>query len=194
MKDFLSITQHNKTQKQQPPPSKTTTFFLLRNVKKVYTFEITLRKNTLSIYKKRRNKMLTEQATILLNDAAANDITNQMTDNTLNLRLKQKYSSDTISQIHSKYDQEEQLIRDEINALEDKSGNEYEELISELKELKEEEDAEIEKTEEESNDYETHIELENAQLETRLEAIKTDNESYKECLEGNIEKSFGYFQ
>ena len=69
--------------------------------------------------------MLTEQATILLNDAAANDITNQMTDNTLNLRLKQKYSSDTISQIHSKYDQEEQLIRDEINALEDKSVNEY---------------------------------------------------------------------
>ena len=117
--------------------------------------------------------MLTEQATILLNDAAANDITNQMTDNTLNLRLKQKYSSNTISQIHSKYDQEEQLIRDEINALEDKSGNEYEELISELKELKEEEDAEIEKTEEESNDYETHIELENAQLETRLEAIET---------------------
>jgi len=139
--------------------------------------------------------MLLELLNIMTNDATADNIETQMTKNSMSLRLKQKQSAAKISDIHAKFDVEKQAIRSEINSLDDEaSSNEYENLMSELNELKAEEEQAVEIEEQASNDYETRIQLENDNLGSRLEAIKADNESLKEMHQQEIEKSFGYFK
>ena len=138
--------------------------------------------------------MFIELLTILTQDALVDNVTNQITDNTMDLSLKQKYQSDTIAQIHAKYNLEEDLIRDEIDNLEDKTGDEYAELMEELQELKEMEDQEVKAEEEKASDYETRIQLENDNLETRKEAMEKNIEAFQEALDQSIEKNFGYFQ
>ena len=138
--------------------------------------------------------MFVELLTILTQDALIEDVTNQITDNTMDLRLKQKYQSNAIAQIHDKYNLEEELIRDEIDKLDDKSGDEYEDLMRELQELKEMEDQEVKAEEEKASDYETKMQLENDNLEVRKEAMEKNVEAFQEALNQSIEKNFGYFQ
>ena len=138
--------------------------------------------------------MFIELLTILTQDAMVEDVTNQITDNTMDLRLKQKYQSDAIAQIHAKYNLEEELIRDEIENLDDKSGEEYAELMEELQELKDMEDQEVKAEEEKASDYELRMQLENDNLETRKEAMEKNIEAFQEALNQSIEKNFGYFQ
>ena len=76
----------------------------------------------------------------------------------------------------------------------DKVSSEYLELMADLNELKEKESKEVERQEEESTDYQNHIEQENATLESQLKAINADKEALKETLKSNVEKVFGYFQ
>ena len=138
--------------------------------------------------------MLTEQSTILFNDALAEDLKNQITSNSLTLRLKQKHSSNKIQEIHQQYNAEEEYIRNEMKEIDDTTSNEYMDLMAELKDLQEEEDQAVEQIENESADYETGVQMENDDLETRLEAVKSDTESFEEALKQNIEKTFGYFK
>ena len=138
--------------------------------------------------------MFTEQSTIFVYDAKAQDIEAQMTNNTMDLRLKQKHSAQMIDQINFKYEQEKDLVRNEMDKNPDKVSSEYLELMSDLNELKEKESKEVERQEEESTDYQNHIEQENATLESQLKAINADKEALKETLKSNVEKVFGYFQ
>ena len=139
--------------------------------------------------------MLIDLLNIMNNDANASDIENQITKNSMAIRLKQKHSSAKISEIRAKYQVEEEKIRNKIDSLdEENSSKEYEELMTELKELRDMEDDEVETEENAATDYETDIQLENDNLQTKLEAMKADKESIKELLQKNIEDSFGYFQ
>lgn len=138
--------------------------------------------------------MFGEHSTIQLYKAKKHDVQHQVTFNSLTLRLKQKHSANEVSQIHDKYGREETMIRNEIRNLDDKSGNEYLELMAELQELQDEEDRIVTQMEQESKDYESKIELENASLETQLQAIDADLEGLEEMRKENIEKVFGYFQ
>ncbi len=138
--------------------------------------------------------MFTEQSTIFVYDAKAQDIEAQMTNNTMDLRLKQKHSAQMIDQINFKYEQEKDLVRNEMDKNPDKVSSEYLELMADLNELKEKESKEVERQEEESTDYQNHIEQENATLESQLKAINADKEALKETLKSNVEKVFGYFQ
>jgi len=138
--------------------------------------------------------MFGEHSTIQLYKAKKSDLTNQVTFNSLTLRLKQKHSANDVNEIHHKYGREEEMIRNEMKGLDDKTGNEYFELMSELQELKDEEDREVTQAEEASKEYETQIELENASLETQIQAIAADIEGLEEMRKENIEKVFGYFQ
>ncbi len=139
--------------------------------------------------------MLIDLLNIMNNDANASDIENQITKNSMAIRLKQKHSSAKISEIRAKYQVEEEKIRNKIDSLdEENSSKEYEDLMTELKELRDMEDDEVEAEENAATDYETDIQLENDNLSTRLEAMKADTESLKELHQKNIEDSFGYFQ
>ena len=82
--------------------------------------------------------MLESQLNIFLNDAALHDIDAQMLRNSEDLRLKQKQSSAEVERIHGQYQQEESMVRNEMKGV-DKLSDEYEELLTELQELQDEE-------------------------------------------------------
>jgi hypothetical protein len=139
--------------------------------------------------------MFAEQSIILLYDAKSEDLTNQITDNSEDLRLLQKYASNEIGEIHAKYAPEKERIRDEIESL-DKAENrdEYEDLINELKDVRDEEDAEIEAVETRIHDKEEEVTVENDLLQTQLEEVNAQTEVFEQMLSDSIKKNFGYFQ
>lgn len=135
------------------------------------------------------------QTAIFTNDARAETLTNELTDNSMDLRLAQKHSSNEIQDVRNKYSPEKERIRNEIADLDKiEQQSEYQDLMAELNDLKTEEEAEVARIEDEMNDHETEIQLENETLEVQLEEINTTNESFKEMLKENVEKDFGYFQ
>jgi len=135
------------------------------------------------------------QSAIYLNDARAETLTNEITDNSETLRLLQKYSSNDIQDIRNQYSPEKERIQNEINGMDKvEQQDEYQELMTELKDLREEEEARIEVLEEKLNDQETKIQFENETLEVQLEDINAQTESFEEMLKQNIEKNYGYFQ
>ena len=135
------------------------------------------------------------QSAIYLNEAREETLTNELTDNSMDLRLKQQHSSNDVQAIRDKYAPEKDRINNEIQDLDKtEQREEYQDLMTELKELKDQEEREVEKIENETNDYETIIQTENETLEVQVEEISASTETYKEMLKENIESEFGYFQ
>ncbi|MBQ4647482.1 MAG: hypothetical protein IJB79_09060 [Candidatus Gastranaerophilales bacterium] len=134
------------------------------------------------------------QAAIFLGDAKAETLTNELTDNSMDLRLVQKYSSNDIEAVRAKYNPEKEQIRNEIAELDKtEQADEYQDLMTELKELREEEEAEVEAIEDKLNEYETEVQAENETLEVQLEDINAQTEVFKEMLKSNVEEEFSYF-
>lgn len=139
--------------------------------------------------------MFAELLNLMTNHAKESDLETQSTTNSMSIRLRQKQSAAKISDIHAKFDVEKEQIRSEINGLDDDASSaEYQELMSELNDLKSEEEQQVEVEEQASEDYETGLQLENDNIATRLEAMKADDEAIEKCLEDNVEQNFGYFQ
>lgn len=135
------------------------------------------------------------QTAIFLNDARAETLTNELTDNSMDLRLIQKHSSVDIDNIRQNYKPEKERINNEIDSMDKiEQQDEYQDLLTELKDLKEEEEAEVSRIETDLNEQETRMQTENELLETQLEDINTQTESFKEMLKEDIEDEFGYFQ
>ena len=126
--------------------------------------------------------------------AKANDLEYQITYNSNTKRIKQIHSSAEISSIHDEYNQKEDNVRNQIKELPDKSGNEYLELMAELQEFQDMEEESVKEAEEMSKQYEEHIDVENASLETQLQAIRADLEGLEEARKQDIEDDFSYFQ
>ena len=71
-------------------------------------------------------------------------LTNQITDNSQDLRLDQKYASNEIDKIQAEYAPKKEEVRSEIESLDDTSSSmEYTDLMHELNELKDEEEKKI---------------------------------------------------
>lgn len=135
------------------------------------------------------------QATVFFGDCRAESLTNDMTDNSMDLRLAQKQASNEIDMVHANYAPEKEAIRNEIEGLDkNEQREEYQDLMTELNDKKEEEEQKVEKIENELNEYETQIQSENEMLEVQLENVQTQTESFKEMLKQNIEDKFSYFQ
>ena len=135
------------------------------------------------------------QSAIYLNDARGETLTNEMLDNSETLRLLQKYSSNDIENIKNQYKPEMTRIKNEIDGLDKtEQHEEYQDLLTELNELKQEEEQKIADIEEKLKDQETRIQMENETLEVQLEDINAQTESFEEMLKQNIEKNYGYFQ
>lgn len=139
--------------------------------------------------------MFNLQAAIYTNEAREETLTNELTDNSMDLRLRQKHSDNDIQAIRDKYAPEKDRINNEIEDLDKvEQREEYQELITELKDIKDQEEREIEQIENETNDYETIIQTENETLEVQVEEISASTETFKEMLKESIESEFGYFQ
>ncbi len=126
--------------------------------------------------------------------AKEQDLQAELTDNSMDLRLKQKYASDEQAGITKKYDIQEDMIQEQMDAMDDKTCDEYKDLMAEIKELKDAEDVELKAIEQAQTDMETQIQNENATLESQLQAIQADREGLEEARKSDIEDSFGYFQ
>ena len=134
-------------------------------------------------------------AGIQLDILRGESLTNQMTDNSMDLRLLQKYASNEIDKIHSKYAPEKEQIRSEIEGLDKKEArDEYEDLMGELNDIKDEEDAAVARVEEELHQKEEEINLENDTLQAQLESVNADREGLEEARNQRIEDEYGYFQ
>lgn len=122
-------------------------------------------------------------------------LTNQLTNNSSDLRLDQRHGSSEIEDIKLKYGAEKDLIRNEIESLDgDNTSDEYAELMTELKELDSEEDDAKEEVETDMHYKEEDITLENTTLEVQIEAIDADIEAFETMRDEAIEDEFGYFQ
>lgn len=126
--------------------------------------------------------------------AKKNDLEAQLTSNSMTLRLKQKHSASELASIHDEAREKQEFVRNNINSLDDKTGNEYRELMSELESLRDEEDRMAAQLEAESSYYEEWMQTQNTSLETELQAINADLEGMEEMRKQSIEKNFGYFK
>ncbi len=126
--------------------------------------------------------------------AKEQDLQAELTDNSMDLRLKQKYASDEQAGITKEYDMQEDAIQEQMDQIGDKTNDEYQDLMAEMLELKDAEDAELKAIEQAQSDMETQIQNENASLETQLQAVQADREGLEEARKEDIEDQFGYFQ
>lgn len=126
--------------------------------------------------------------------AKEHDLQAELLDNSMDLVLKQKYASDEQASITKKYNVQEDAIQEQMDEIGDRTNDEYKDMMAEIKELKDAEDAELKAIEEAQTQMETEIQNENAMLETQLQAIQADKEGLEEARKEDIEDSFGYFQ
>jgi len=138
---------------------------------------------------------LTETITIQNNKSLINEWEGQLLALSMQKRLIHKHSTDKISEIHTRYSAQKEVIKNKIANLENKGSNsEYQELMMELTELETAENEEIKTQENELEDREADIEVQMDSLQTRKEAAEKDNEGFEEMRKENIENSFGYFK
>ena len=126
--------------------------------------------------------------------ALGHDLSNQIMALSENLRLLHRYQTNSIEQVRAQYNPEQDLIRDEISALGDDANDEYTDLMAELKVSQDKEDQMIEQIETETQEKEDAINLEKEKLETRLEAMRADEEALGEAIKADNEDFYGYFQ
>ena len=138
---------------------------------------------------------LTESITIQTNISLAAEWESLLTKLSQQKRLLQKYITNEIAKIHAKYASPKEQIKNEIKNLDDQqTTGEYQELMSELREIENQESQEIDAKEQESSAQEGDIQLEIDGIESRLEAVRKDTESLKETRKQNQERAFGYFK
>jgi hypothetical protein len=123
----------------------------------------------------------------------SNNIEGQLMNNSMDLRDIHKYRINDLGELEAAYTEEAELIRNEMETIDDKKSSEYEALMDELNDLKDELDRQQKSVEEITSVREEEIRSENAMLETQNEAIHADIEAYEECRKKNIEEDFAYF-
>ena len=98
---------------------------------------------------------------VLTCTAEASEIEFQMTENSEMKNLKATQSTRETAKLHQQYNEEQDLIRDEMKELGDRTSDEYLELSAELRESQTKEDDQVKKVEEEAKAYEEKIDLQN---------------------------------
>ena len=96
-----------------------------------------------------------------------NDIEFQRLLNSETEQYLHKQSSIEIQEIQERYGAEKKYIRNEMRDIEDKTSNEYFDLMAELEELEDQEEAEIKRKETEDEDREKKFAIRDTSLETR---------------------------
>jgi len=118
-----------------------------------------------------------------------NDLEFQRLQNSENEQYFGMQSSGEIETIQNNYDPEIKYVRNEMHEAGDKTSNEYYELMSELEELQEDRDSEIKRVENETTDREKQFEIQDTNLETRINAVKADKEALEDAQKSDIQRS-----
>lgn len=131
---------------------------------------------------------LTLQGAINTLTAEMDDVELQRLQNSTTERLVHKHQSNDVEKIRSHYDSEISQIRNDMRACDDKTSEEYMDLMSEIEELQQEKDAKVTKAESEANDRSEELEQQDVSLETRFNAMKEDRDGLKEALEQSVKR------
>ena len=134
------------------------------------------------------------QLTVRTQDAQIENLEAQLINNEERENAQHIKSSNETTKIHRKYDYEEELIQNEMDKIEDKTSDEYFDLMAEKKDLKEAEDKDVEQIEIKETEVQDKIERENATIEERKKALEEDKEATQENTKEDAQNSFAYFQ
>jgi len=121
--------------------------------------------------------------------AAKNDLTFQLLMNSETQQFSYMQSSNTISDIEQHYSKEIQLVRNEMKGLDDKTSNEYYDLMAEVQELESERDEKVKQEESKRTDFQKRYDTQKTSIETRLESVKSDLEGIKQMQDSNIKRN-----
>lgn len=119
-------------------------------------------------------------------------LTNQLTDISSDTIMDTKYAANAKSAIDNDYEINKELIKNEMELIDDQTCPEYEELLKELNELKDERDQKMKRVEEEETYKEEVRDQEKVIIEADLEAVNADIESFKEGRDRAIEEEYSY--
>lgn len=119
-------------------------------------------------------------------------ITNQLTDISEDTRVDSRYAANAKASVDQEYDIQAEMIKSEMELIDDKTCPEYEELLQELNDFKEERDKKMQRIEDEEIYKEEKRDNEKVILESKLQAVNADIETFKEGRDKAIEEEFSY--
>ena len=119
-------------------------------------------------------------------------ITNQLTDISEDTRVDSRYAANAKASVDQEYDIQAEMIKSEMELIDDKTCPEYEELLQELNDFKEERDKKMQRIEDEEIYKEEARDNEKVILESKLQAVNADIETFKEGRDKAIEEEFSY--
>lgn len=119
-------------------------------------------------------------------------ITNQLTDISEDTRVDSRYAANAKASVDQEYDIQAEMIKSEMELIDDKTCPEYEELLQELNDFKEERDKKMQRIEDEEIYKEEKRDNEKVVLESKLQAVNADIETFKEGRDKAIEEEFSY--
>jgi len=138
--------------------------------------------------------LLDSWLTIQHNIAAEHDLEASILQDTTSKDLIHKHLSNEQRDINEKFNTEYNMIQNEMEELgDDKLSDEYEALMEEAKQLRDERDTDLTYCEEVATDQEKVIQVRIDQDQTTLEVLQEDTKNLKEHRTEEIEDSCGYF-
>jgi len=134
------------------------------------------------------------QLTVGTKNAQIQDLEAQILNNEEIKQLQHNSFSNDETRIKRDFAIEQEQIENQMDALDDKTSDEYFDLMAEKKDLQNERDEKVEQIEERANEMQTRIDNENAALSERKEALEQDRDATQENTNEEAKQEFGYFQ
>lgn len=133
------------------------------------------------------------QLTVGTKNAQIQDLEAQILNNEEIKQLQHNSFSNDETRIKRDFAIEQEQIENQMDALDDKTSDEYFDLMAEKKDLQNERDEKIEQIEERANEMQTRIDNENAALSERKEVLEQEKNATQEFVNQEARKEFGYF-
>ena len=135
---------------------------------------------------------LNAQMNIFLCDSLIQEYDDRLSSLSRTRNLTSKQMNGELEEINWSYNQEERLLRNDMNLIEDKTSDEYKELMAELQELQDEKSEKTTHMSNEIHDKDASLELEQSTIETSRSFVQKTRDGLQEILDSHVERS-GYF-
>ena len=133
----------------------------------------------------------TEQASIETNVALRNYLELRLMNLSSERQLKYNEGAAKIAQISSQMSYETQALRDQIS--DDASSEEYRQMMANVESVENEYQVIIDNIRNQMEQAEEEFDLQQEQIETRLEVIRSQEDQWKEARDNTVERTCGYF-
>ncbi len=135
--------------------------------------------------------LATEQSVIETNVALRNYLELRLMNLSSERQLKYNEGAAKIAQISSKMSYETQAIRDQIS--ENASSEEYKQMMADVESAENEYQVIIDNIRNQMEKVEEDFDLQQEQIETRLEVIRSQEDEWKEARDNTVERTCKYF-